>query len=104
MQIRFHELEHKIKILVVLSSDYLMKFDNVWVVELLKEDNLAKGALSICGMLERIKNFLESESVAGLLVGDFPDVAVRSTAHLLEKSIFLEDMCFHLFCHFFFIL
>jgi hypothetical protein len=104
MQVCLHELEHKVKILVVLSSYYLMEFDNVRMVELLKEDNFSKGSLSICGVLKRIKNFLESESIVCLLVCDFPDMSVCSAAHLLENSIFLENMFFHLFCHFFFIL
>ena len=60
MQIRFHELENKVKILVVFSPYYLMQFDNIRVVELLQQNNLAKSSLGICRVLEGIKNFLKS--------------------------------------------
>lgn len=64
MKIGLHELEHKVEILVIFSSDDLVQFYDVGVVELLQQDDFPKGSLGIGGMLESIEDLFESEGVS----------------------------------------
>jgi hypothetical protein len=57
MQVSFHEIKNHVEILVVLCLDHLLQFDYVLVVlELLQENNLPECSLSICGIVEGVKN------------------------------------------------
>lgn len=76
-----------------------MQLDYVWVVQLLQQRNLSECSLRIGGVLEGIEYFFEGEGVASLLVSDFPDVSVGSTADLLLQAVSLEDVGFDLLCH-----
>lgn len=63
MEICLHELEDEVEILVIFCADDLVQLDDVGVVELLQEDDLAEGALGIGGMLEGIEDLLEGKGV-----------------------------------------
>lgn len=58
MEICFHEFENQVKILIILSPNNIMQFDEVGVIKFVEEYDLAKSSLGICGMLKSIKNFL----------------------------------------------
>lgn len=60
MQISLHKLKNKIKILIIFSLDNIMKLNYIRMVKLMQEYNLPKSTLSISGMLESIKYFLQS--------------------------------------------
>lgn len=104
MKIRLHELEDKVEILIIFSSDDLVQFDDVGVIELLQESDLAKGALCVGGVLEGIEDLFECEGISWFFICNFPDVAIGATAYLFDEGVFLEDVCFYLFCHVFFII
>lgn len=104
MKVSLHELEDKVEILIIFSPDDLVQFDDVGVVELLQERNLSKGALSIGGVLESIEDLFQCQGISWFFICNFPDVAVGTTAYLFDEGVFLENMCFNLFCHVFFII
>jgi hypothetical protein len=60
VEISFHILKDQVEVLIILSPNYMMKFDDIRVINLLEKCYLAKGALGISRMLESIENFLES--------------------------------------------
>lgn len=53
------------------------------MVELLQDHHLAECPLGVRGILESIKDLLESVDLTGFEMLDFPDVPVGPTAHLL---------------------
>ena len=63
MEIGLHELEDEVEILVVLCTDDLVQLDDIGMVELLEEDDLAEGALRIGGVLKGIEDLLEGQGV-----------------------------------------
>ena len=48
MQICFHILKDQVQVFIVLGTDHSVKFYNVLMVDLMQEDYLAIGTLSIC--------------------------------------------------------
>ena len=55
MKIRVHEIENKVYISVILSSDYVLKSNDIFVaIELLQKHHFSEGALSIGGIIECI--------------------------------------------------
>lgn len=100
MKVCLHELEDQVEILIIFSADDLVQLDDVGVVELLEERDLSEGALCVGGVLEGIEDLFECEGISGFLIRNFPDVAVGATAHLFHQAVFLENVCFYLFCHF----
>ncbi len=104
MKVCLHELEDKVEILIIFCTDDLVQFYNVGVIQLLEECDLAEGPLGVGGVLEGIEDLFQSESISWFLVCNFPDMAVGATAYLFDEGVFLENMCFNLFCHVFFII
>lgn len=85
MQVCFHILENQIQILIILGSDDIVQFDNVGMIEFMQKYDLSIGPLGVCGMLESIKYFFESEDISGFFVVDFPDMPIGSTANFFNK-------------------
>lgn len=78
MEIRLHELEEKVNVLIIISADSIKELDDVWMVELLEDLNFSIGALRISCMLKSIKYLLKSkDALCGLLL-HLPHVPVRS--------------------------
>ena len=63
MEVGLHELEDEVEILVVLCANDLVQLDDIGMVELLEEDDLAEGALRIGGVLKGIEDLLEGQGV-----------------------------------------
>lgn len=88
MKISLHKLKNKIKILIILSLDNIMKLNYIRMVKLMQEYNLPKSTLSISGMLESIKYFLQSKSLVSFFIGDFPNMSVCSTTKFFYQGVF----------------
>jgi len=79
VQVGVHEVEHEVDVTIVLSADHVLKTDYVFVPsQLLQEDDLAEGALSIRGVLESVEVLFERDDFLGALVNRLPDDAVGS--------------------------
>jgi len=82
VQVSVHEVENKIDVAIVLSSDYVLKTDNVLVTgQLLQEDNLSESTLRISCVLESIKILLDRHNLLCSLVDCLPDNSIRSLAY-----------------------
>ena len=101
VKIRVHEIEYQVDIPVVLSSDYVLKADDVLVaIELLEENNLAERALCVSGVLESVKVLFKGYDFFCSLVNSLPYDTVSTLAEFLDDLVFLEHMRFNLFRHF----
>ena len=79
VQISVHEIEDQVDVAVVFSADHILQSDYVLVPgQLLQENNFTECALSIGGVLEGVKVFLEGNDLLGPLVNGLPDDAVGS--------------------------
>mmetsp|Transcript_53348 Transcript_53348/g.108529 ORF Transcript_53348/g.108529 Transcript_53348/m.108529 type:complete len:356 (+) Transcript_53348:57-1124(+) len=84
VQIRFHIVEHKVDVLVVLRTDNVQQPDDVVVAtELLEVHDLTERALGVRGVAEGVEALLERYRVAGTAVHGFPHNAVGPLAQLL---------------------
>lgn len=82
MQISVHEVKDEVNISVVLSSDYVLQSDNVFMSrQLLQEDDLSESPLCISCVLERVEVLFESHDVLCLLVDGFPDDTIGSLTY-----------------------
>lgn len=88
MKISLHKLKNKIKILIIFSLDNIMKLNYIRMVKLMQEYNLPKSTLSISGMLESIKYFLQGKSLVAFFIGDFPNMTVCSTTEFFNQGVF----------------
>lgn len=57
VEICFHEFEYQVQIFIVLGSNDSVKFDDVFVINLVEKDDFAVGTLSISGVLKGIEYF-----------------------------------------------
>lgn len=88
MQIRLHEVKDQVNISVILRADYIEQSNNVLVaIEFLKKHDFSKGALGICGVLERVERLLDSHHLSRLFVDSLPDNAVSAFAQFLEHLV-----------------
>lgn len=99
VQVDVHELEHEIYVFVIVSFDDVYELDDVVVVELLQEYDLAVGALRIRRMLKRIEDLLEGVYLVGAPIEHLPDVAVGATADLSLDFIAAQNVGFDVLCH-----
>lgn len=101
MQVCVHEVEHQVDVPVVLSSDYVLKSNDVLVtIQLLQEDDLTESPLSIGGVLKGIEVLLQGYNLFSPLVNGLPDDTVSSFTQLLDDLVLFEDVRFNLFRHF----
>jgi hypothetical protein len=99
VQVRLHELENEVKILVVLRTDYIEEFNDVRVTQLVDDAYFAVGTLSVHGMLEGIEYFFEREGYASLAVCHLPNMTVGARPDLLGDVISCEHVLFYLLGH-----
>ena len=100
MQICFHVFKNQIQVLIVFGLENLMHFDYIGVIELMEENYLSVGSLSISGMLKGVKDLFQSHGLAGRFVSNFPDMAVRAATNLFDECIFFKDVGLDFLCHF----
>lgn len=94
VEVGFHILEQQVDILVIIGPHRLVQLDDVRVLQLLQDLDLAVGPLRVGGVLEGIEYLLEGvDPLDGFLLY-FPDVAVGSRAHLLEDGETFKQMAF----------
>lgn len=89
VQIGFHELKHKIKILVILGFDDIVQLDDIGMVELMEEDNFPVGSLGVCGVLKGIKDFFECCELIGFFVSNFPYMSIGPASYFFDEIISL---------------
>jgi hypothetical protein len=89
MQVRFHVFEHKVKVFLIVGFHYIVQLYDIWMIELMQEDNLSVSSLRICRMLKGIEYFLQGENLTGFFIRYFPDMSIGSTSNLLNEGIFL---------------
>jgi hypothetical protein len=99
MEINVHMLEDQIDVLIVLGTNGLLQSYDIIVFQLPKEHDLPVGALRISGVRKGIEVFLESLNYFRLTVNHLPDMAVGSTADLLDNLVALQDVRFYLIGH-----
>ncbi len=100
VEVRLHEIENQVDVLVVLGPDDVQKLDDVLMtIKFLQEDDLSEGSLSVCGVLERIEHLLESTHSFALLVDDLPDDSICALTHFLLDLILLQHMVFYFVSH-----
>lgn len=92
VQIRFHELENEVYVLVVVGLERLVESDDVGMLQLFEYFDFAVGALGVGGMLEGVEYFFKSVDPFTELVLYLPNVAVRSGSYLLEDVELGEDV------------
>ncbi len=60
MQISFHKIKHKVKILIVFGFDDVeQSYDIIVAIELLKEHDLAECSLGVSGIVKGVEYFFE---------------------------------------------
>ena len=60
MQISFHKIKHKVKILIVFGFDDVeQSYDIIVAIELLKEHDLAECSLGVSGIMEGVEDFFK---------------------------------------------
>lgn len=102
MQIRFHIVEQKIEIFVAFWFDYAGQFDDVFMVELVKDGYLSIGALRIDWVLEGIEYFFKGELFLGRPLLDMPNVPVGPTPEQLFNLKHLLYVFIDWFAHYYF--
>ena len=89
MQIRLHEVEHKIKILIIFCSDQILEPDYVGIaIEFPEENHFPECALGIGCILKCIEHFFDSHNVFRLLINRLPNNSISSLAQLLQNLEF----------------
>ena len=83
MEIRLHELEEQVDVLVIISTDGVKELDDVGMIELLKDLDLSIGALCIGGMLKSIKYLLKCKDAFCSLLFHLPHMTIRTRTYLL---------------------
>lgn len=83
VQICLHKLEEQVDVLVIISPDGIVQLDDVGVLELLQNLDLAIGTLGIRRMLECIEDLLQGHHLLGPLVFHLPHMTVGTRTHLL---------------------
>jgi hypothetical protein len=61
VQIGLHEFKEQVDILVVIRPDRVVELDDVRMVQLLQDLDLAVGALGVSCMLECVEDLLQGE-------------------------------------------
>lgn len=92
MQICFHEFEEQIDILIVVGANGIVELDDVGMLELLQNLDLAVGALGVGGVLEGVEDLLQSHHLLRPLVLHLPHVTVSARTHLLQHVEPTEDV------------
>ena len=91
MQVRLHEVEDKVDVLVVLGLHEILQRNDVgmFLGRLQRQQvlDLAECALGICLVLEGVKDFFERHHLLGLLVDRLEDDGVRALAELLHDVV-----------------
>jgi len=84
MQVGFHVFKYQIDVSVIFCLQDIQQSDNIlMVVDLLQEHDFAKRSLSICCVLERVKDLFQGNDIAGLLVDRFPNNPICPLSELL---------------------
>ena len=76
-----------------------MQFYYIGVIKFMQKNDFPVGSLSICGVLECVKDFFECHGVSRLFVGNFPDMSVGSAAYFFDKRVSLENVGFNFLAH-----
>lgn len=92
MEIRLHELEEQVDVLIIISADGVKELDDVGMVELLEDLDFSIGALRISGMLKCIEYLLKREDALCGLFFHLPHMAVRPRAYLLQDVEATQDV------------
>lgn len=92
MKVSLNKLENQIDILIIISFDGVIQFDDVWVVDLLQDLYLSIGPLSVCSVLKGVEYFLESKDLLGMFFFDFPYVPVGPRANFFDYSESSKNM------------
>lgn len=113
MQISVHEVEDKINVSVILSSDDILESNDVFMSrQLLQENDFSESALSVSCVLKRIKVLFQCDNLLGLLVDGLPHDTVSTLTFrgyhklsilltkFLEDFVLLQHVSFNLFGHF----
>ena len=82
VKISIHEVEDQVDVAVVFCSDYVLQPNNVLVPsELLKENDLAEGALRVSSILESVEVLLQGNDLLSALIDGLPHDTVRSLSY-----------------------
>lgn len=92
VEIRLHELEEQVYVLIIISADGVKELDDVGMVELLEDLDFSIGALRIGCMLKCIEYFLKREDALRGLLFHLPDMAVCPRAYLLQDVEATQDV------------
>jgi hypothetical protein len=97
VEVGAHVFKHQVDVSAWGGGMNLAKFDDVGVIQLLKDRDLAIGPLSIGVMLEGFEDLLESVDLRGAIVGSYlPDMSVGPWTKFLEDFVLGEDVLVYL--------
>jgi hypothetical protein len=101
MQVRLHEIEHQVQILVIFRLNDILQSDDISMVShLLQEHNFPESALGISSIMESIEYLLQGNSLLSLLIACFPDYSVSALPQLLLYVVLLKNMWLDFISHF----
>ena len=92
VEVRLHVVEYDVDVLVVVGADVVELLDDVLVVQLREEDDLAEGPLGIGGVVEGIEDLLHRHNLVPLPVYRLSDHSVGPLAQLSDDLVLLKDM------------
>lgn len=78
MQIGFHKLKQKVNVLVVIGSDSIVQFYDVWMIQLFEDFDLAIRPLCVSCVLKRIEYLLKGEDSFGLFLLYLPNMSIST--------------------------
>lgn len=97
IEIWLHVLEYQVDVTIVWGVMNGVEGNNVRMLQLPQNWDLSEGALSISGMLERIKYFLQSYNPVGVFALSFPNLPIGSLPNLSNHLILLEYTFINMF-------
>lgn len=98
VQVRLHEIEHHVQVLVVLRLDDVAQANDVLVpVQFLQEHHLAERPLRVRRIVERVEHFLQRDYLLRLLAERLPHDPIRSFPELLNYLELPQDMWLNVF-------
>lgn len=88
MQISVHEIEDKVDVPIIFSSNHILQSNNVFVSrQFLQENDFSESSLGVRRILKRIKVLFQRHNFFRSLVNCFPDDAVCTFTYYGLKKV-----------------
>lgn len=102
MQVRIHVLEYQVDVLAIFRLDDLVQADDVGVLQLHQEHDLAVGSLGVGRIIKGIEVLLEGFYFLGFAVGHLVDMPIGAAADLLDDLVLGQHVGLHFLRHFYY--